>query len=357
MSSLCLVCVSLRSGGTERIVSSVANYFSEKFEVSLLVLSRSEPFYSLRSEVRLLQPEVRPRSQSGWHWYIRILGHLRRSLVKAHPDLVLCFGEHIAPVVLPMARLTGSRVLVFNRASPVTSLRGRRGFLNPLIYPLAHRVVVQTDAAARLMKSRYPFSRFEVWPNPVEVPAQVAPIKMRHRRIINVGTMGGQKNQQTLLRAFASLENRDVWTLDLVGDGPDRVALERLSEELDISESVRFHGQTQNVDGLLQGARIFAFTSLTEGFPNALAEALAAGCACISYDCPTGPSDLIEDQVNGLLVPNGDQNAFTGSLRRLVTDYALQERLASSAREKIAKFSAGNILVELDRLVGRSLAT
>lgn len=355
MNKFCLVAVSLRAGGTERIVTRIAHHLSEDHAVTLILLSESEPFYALRPEIRVMRPAMAPRSQAGWRWYPGILDHLRRGLREARPDLVLCFGEPIAPVVLPVARIAGYRTVVFNRASPMASLRGVRGLLNPLTYPLADRVVVQTARAIALMRRRYRFSNFAVLPNPIDIPLLVPPVSKRARRILSVGTLGGSKNQQALIRAFANIEERREWRLDLVGDGPERTNLELLADELGIRSSVTFHGQRSDVDTLLQDSRIFAFSSLTEGFPNALAEALAAGCACISYDCPTGPSELIEDGVNGLLVANGEQIAFETALKRLVSDQGFQSHLAQNARERIRRFAAEAVFTQLDHLLEGAL--
>ena len=356
MSRICLVCVSLRAGGTERVVSRVANHLARAHQVTVVTLSATQPFYPLERSVQLVKPAFGSRSGEGLTWYVRLFRYLRHAFSEIRPDLVLSFGEPIAPLVLPLSRLSKARVLVFNRASPLTSLRGVRGWLNPIFYPLARGVVVQTPASVELMRQRYRASRFYVLANPMDIPSEVEPFSRRDHKIINVGTVGGRKNQQGLIRAFASLRRDQRWSLDLVGDGPDRSKLEALVHDLGLVDRVRFLGQRDDVERLLQQARIFAFSSLTEGFPNALAEALAAGCACLSFDCPTGPADLIEDGVNGLLVPNGDQAAFQAALDRLINDGELQERLGRKARERIQEFDQSRVLEKLDELIESTLA-
>lgn len=355
MSSICLVCISLRAGGTERIVTRIANYLCSQHTVSLILLSSNDPFYILDDAIKVYRASVSRRSLIGWRWYPKIIHHIRASLKQAKPDLVLCFGEAIAPVLLPVATFSGYRTIVFNRASPLTSLQGVRGLLNPLTYPLAHRVVVQTRRSVELMQRRYRLSRFAVLPNPVDVPAEVPLQVARGLRILNIGTLGGMKNQRGLILAFAQVSNRAGWRLELIGEGPDQPALQQLVSELGLSDSVSFLGKRQDVGALLQDAQIFAFSSLTEGFPNALAEALAAGCACISYDCPTGPSELIEDGINGLLVPTGDQAAFARGLDRLMGDPDLRVRFSLAARDRIQQFSAARIFDQFEQLIRQAL--
>jgi len=351
VSRICLVCVSLRAGGTERIVSRIANHLCERHDVIILLLSRTTPFYELRQEVSIIQPELSRRGEAGWRWYPQMLRHLWQGFTQARPDLVLCFGEPIAPVVLPVARLQCRRTMVFNRASPLTSLRGLRGLLNPPTYPLAHRVVVQTNRSVELLRRRYRLSRFAVLPNPVDLPESVSSIDQREQRILNVGTLGAKKNQQALIQTFAACESPSGWSLEFVGDGPDRPALEGLCDRLGLDESVRFLGQRSDVSDLLHDSRIFAFTSLTEGFPNALAEAMAAGCACISYDCPTGPSELIEHGVNGFLVEPGDEVEYRRLLQQLIDDADLRARFSHNARKSMERFEAGVVMDKLEGLI------
>ena len=192
---LCIICISLRAGGTERVVSRTANYLSKSHDVSLILLSQAPVFYELNPNISLIQPDFTSRGKLGWQWYFRIFLHLWRAVSGIRPNLVLCFGEMIAPLVLVVSRASRVPTLVFNRASPLSSLRGLRGLLNPLTYPLANKVVVQTMSAVRLMRKRYRLSDFRVLPNPVLAPTLITPIDERRLRILNVGSLGGKKNQ------------------------------------------------------------------------------------------------------------------------------------------------------------------
>lgn len=356
MSRLCLVCISLRAGGTERVVSRMANQLSRRHDVSILLLSRTQPFYTLSSNVSVLTPDISSRSESGFRWYPQMMRHLWSEMGRADPDLVLCFGEPISPIVIPLARLQGRRVLMFNRASPLACLRGRRGLINPLTYPLAYRVVVQTERSMGIMRNRFRFSRFEVLSNPIDLPRKVTPGDQRKRRIINVGTLGGKKNQQALLRAFAEIESSTGWSVEFVGDGPNRQPLETLRNQLALQDSARFLGQRTDVGELLQDSSIFAFTSLEEGFPNALAEAMAAGCACISYDCPTGPAELIQHGINGFLVEPGEEAQYSRMLQRLIDERDLRAEFSRTARKSMERFESSVVMGRLEEMIEEAIS-
>lgn len=351
-----VVCVSLRGGGTERVVTRLANHLCHAASITVSPIVAEDSFYSLNPGVRVDMPEqvLRPRSKA-----IRSIGriaHLYRALRNQRPDCCLIFGEDIAGVAALIARFAGVKsISLFFRGTPRRSLSGFNGFLNPLSARLARFIVVQTEQGKQLLSRRYPRARIRVLPNPISIPGRVTGLERRERIIVNVGSMGRMKNQSALIRIFSCLAGHGDWRLILIGDGPDRLKLEREARQLGLEDRIEFLGERKDVSVWLDRARVFAFTSLEEGFPNALAEALAAACACISYDCPTGPSDLIEHERNGLLVPNNDEAAFAQQLERLVSDKTLQARLSRQARKDIARFSEVCVLERFDQLIVETL--
>ena len=137
----------------------------------------------------------------------------------------------------------------------------------------------------------------------------------------------------------------------LVGESPDRERLEILAEYLNEKESISFLGARKDVPELLNNAQIFAFTSQTEGFQNALAEALAQGCACTSYDCITGSSELISDGENGLLVELDNEAEFFEKLSLLIQDEDLRKRFSLFSHTSVEKYGFKNILSMYDGLI------
>ena len=350
------ICVSLRGGGTERIVTRLANHFCRSASVTITTVANEDPFYALNPEIQLAMPEQALRSRTRAIRTVGQVAHLYRSLRNQRPNCCLIFGEDIAGLAGPIARFSGVQsVLLFFRGTPRRSLSGFNGLLNPLSARLARFTVVQTEQGREILSGRYPKGRMRVVPNPVSIPARVTPLAQRERIIVNVGSMGRKKNQRALIRIFARLERNADWRLILIGDGPDRPRLEEEIQQHGLKDRIEFLGERKDIPAWLDRARVFAFTSLEEGFPNALAEALAAGCACVSYDCPTGPSDLIQHEGNGLLVPNDDEVAFAQQLDRLVSDEALQVRLSRQARKDIERFSEDRVLEQFDRLIAETL--
>lgn len=324
------VVFSLRGGGAERVVAQLAESLRHDKKVVIAQLCDMEPFFKVPAGVT----HYRFRgAERGLPRYYGLLRYLRRVFRRERADVTVAFGETISPFVVIAGLLAGQKVIVANRASPLSSLRGRRRWLNPLVFPMAEAVMVQTHRAVQILEKRFRGCQWLVLENPLEIPDSVPDDDGRANVCLTVGLLGGQKNQEAIIDAFAESAPED-WELWVAGDGPARSMLAARAEQRGVPDRVRFLGEVENVFELLMQARVFAFASRSEGFPNALAEAMACGCACIAYDCVSGPAELISHEQSGLLVPLDDPEAFNAGLKRLTTSPELRSTLAAGARER-----------------------
>lgn len=166
----------------------------------------------------------------------------------------------------------------------------------------------------------------------------------------------GQKDNATLLRAFAEVSGRAATPIDLVliGEGRDRAKLEQLAAELGIGGRVQFLGFRANPFPYIRRAEMLVLSSRYEGCPMVLGEAMALGTPVVSADCPTGPRDLLDGGDAGLLVPPGDVGAMAAAIERLLTDSAARRVQIEHANRKVASFapeSASGRMLQLVRWV------
>jgi glycosyltransferase involved in cell wall biosynthesis len=132
--------------------------------------------------------------------------------------------------------------------------------------------------------------------------------------------------------------------LDIYGDGECREKLEDLVKSKGLSDRISLSGSISNVPEHICNARIFVLTSNTEGMPNTLIEAMALGLPVISTDCPCGgPAQLIEDGVNGLLVPVGDAYALSDAFRKILDDKELEAKLQENSSKITLKLSPDKV--------------
>ncbi|MBD3756374.1 MAG: glycosyltransferase [Gammaproteobacteria bacterium] len=159
-----------------------------------------------------------------------------------------------------------------------------------------------------------------------------------------VGRLAYQKGFERLLNAFADLAPRHTdWSLVILGEGSLRGCLTEQATQLGLDGYVAFPGAVGNVGEWFAVADAYVMTSRFEGFPNTLLEAMAHGVPSVVVDCLTGPRELIETEVNGLLVPEDDPTALITALDRLMVDPDLRMRLATRAIEVRKKYSVEQI--------------
>jgi glycosyltransferase involved in cell wall biosynthesis len=171
-------------------------------------------------------------------------------------------------------------------------------------------------------------NKFDVVPNPLSIDPPQYSDAPRSNTVIFVGRLSYEKNLPALLRIWAKTKKQG-WKLKIVGDGEDRELLQRYAESLNISDSVEFVGWVEDPIPIMSDASLLCLTSLYEGFALVLIEAMATGLPVISYDLSYGPSDIIEDGVNGFLIKNHDEQGFADKLSDV---FRHREQIADMSR-------------------------
>jgi len=193
--------------------------------------------------------------------------------------------------------------------------------------------------------------RVHVLPNPAPDPAEAVPVELPAARplLAFAGRLTAAKNLDIALDALARIEPA---TLVLVGDGEERPRLEAVAAQRGLDGRAVFLGSRprSEVLGVLGAADVAVLPSAWENFPHAAVEALAMGTPVVATRVG-GVPEIVEDGENGLLVEPGDADAFTAALERYLGDEGLRRRLSDAARPSVARFSAGAIYGELERLL------
>ncbi|HMR30436.1 MAG TPA: glycosyltransferase [Geminicoccaceae bacterium] len=216
--------------------------------------------------------------------------------------------------------------------------------LRPLMYGAADVVTANSRGAVETMRAWMPASHLAYVPNPLRVPPDPGTRRSRSGpRFISVGRLVPQKRVDLVIEAFARLDGLDGWTLEVLGDGPERSGLDSLVALRGIAARVRFHGHVDPFSHLY-ASDIFVLASDFEGMPNALLEAMACGVVPIVNDATPGPLEFVEHDVTGLVVPAGDLGALAGAMRELATDELRRARLAAAARERMEELALDHVL-------------
>src|SRR5262249_25449025 len=153
------------------------------------------------------------------------------------------------------------------------------------------------------------------------------------------GRLVPSKGFDVLIDSFSRIAARhQEWNLVIAGKGPEQTALDAQVRRLGLGGRVKLAGWFADPSEALGSAGLFVMSSRYEGFPNALLEAMAAGLPVISFDCDSGPSEIIRDNVDGVLVPAGDVALLERAMERLMSDETERRRLGECARDVVRRF-------------------
>lgn len=333
---------SLQQGGAERVVSNLANRFAkEGYEVVIATEWYGTDEFALDQKVRRVHVGLtkEDENRSRISKMLRRIWYLRRFMKKEKPDVVVAFTRGVLYRALAAGIGTGIPVVISVRTDPVGHYDKKADKLRiPLLFPHAAGCVFQTEGAKAFF-APYLQENSRIILNPLNPKYVGVPEPaVRTKDVVQSGRLVDFKNQPMLIRAFLKVhEKHPDYTLKIYGpdskDGTKEI-LESIIHENHAEDFVKLMGGSNTLEKDLADAALYAFSSDWEGLPNALMEAMALGLPVVSTDCPCGgPKTLIEDGVNGLLVPIMDEKAMTDGILRLIEDRELAERLGREARK------------------------
>ena len=350
---------SLCAGGAERAACTLANFWAGRGrEVTIITLAPvSADFYPLDRRVGRISLDLAGASRHALHglWQnARRVVALRRLLRSLQPDIALAMMSTpnvllaLASQWLPALQTVGSE-----RCYPPHAPLGRLWhILRRTLYGRLSAMVALTGECAHWIETQTSASRVVVipnaiaWPLPDNPPRRSLPRLCQPQRklLLAVGRLEPVKNFDALIRAFARLAHTfPDWDLVILGEGSERARLALTIRCMGLVQRVAMLGVAGNVAYWYGQADLFALTSLSEGFPNALAEAMAHGVPAVSVDCNTGPRDIVRHGIDGLLVPPGDISALSDALASVMGDAALRRQLASRSAQARERFSVEKV--------------
>lgn len=368
---IALVIDSLECGGAERIAAILANAWNNRGHcITLITFAPIESdFYSLNNSIQRISIGAAHTSIGSLQTLLKNAARIRKlhNLLQQHSfDLAISFMP-TANVVLALASAGINNLTTIGTEHthpPLIDLGRAREWLRKFCYHRLSTVTALTPLSANWLQHHTQVKKVQILPNPVCWPLHsTEPCLMPYSITANyshvllaAGRLVQEKGFDDLIRAFALIQARHPdWCLVILGEGPLRPQLENKITSVDLQQRIFLPGRVGNLGDWYNHASLFAMTSHREGFPNVLLEAMSYGVAAISYDCDTGPRDIIRNGIDGILVAEGNIEAFSMQLSQLMNDKDERIRMGKNAIDVRERFSIEVILalwqalfVELD---------
>ncbi len=328
------------SGGLERVLSIKASYLGEHYEydVSILVLNNAdhEPFYEFSPKIKFYSIDV----EGNLIRYLKSYKNgVQRVVDDIQPDFISVCDDGLKGFFIPSLIKTTAK-MVYERHASIhlntdNSIKGR------VIKLLMQRQVSQFDRFVVLTNSN-----IEEWkgnnviaiPNPVSFENN-STNSLQNKRIIAVGSHSYNKGYDLLLESWKLIEAKyPDWELNIYGKFDSEQTFIKQKEELSLKK-VFFYPPVKDIREKYLESSIMVLPSRSEGFGMVLVEAMVCGIPCVSYDCPSGPRDIITNGEDGFLVKMGDIQSFSDKMQRLIEDDKLRKEMGGVALESVKRFS------------------
>ena len=358
-----------RVGGTENVVVTKANALAETagVEVFIIVTDHEEGMGAaalLSGAVHLIDLDVDYYNddwKSKWNvlkgFFLKRRVHKRRLtkvLNEISPDIVVTVSQS-EKYMLP--DIKGDWVLL-------RELHYRKDFRSfaaasrSVFYKIAARLSDFYDYRCKIseydhivvlthedrMNNWGKNEKVSVIPNPITFRSETA-APLNSRKIVAVGRLTAQKNFASLIRAFSRVADRHPdWSLEIYGEGEEREALQRQIDGLSLEQNVCLCGNTSRVQEKMLGSSCFVLSSLFEGLPLVMLEAMSCGLPVVSYDCPCGPKDIITDGVDGFLVATGDERMLADRICGIIENPDMRAEMSAAALRKSENYRIEKII-------------
>ncbi len=335
---------SLAGGGAERVIAKLSSRFAiAGHHVTLVTLDDgSVELHDVDASVDRVCLDVMRQSHGHLQRLVNTLSRLRairNCIRRLQPDVVLSFCDQTNIAVLAATRGLGIPIVISERSDPSQQQLGRvwesarRRF-----YPQAVHTIALTQSSANYLRPMCPRG-VTVIPSAVDTPSMVrSPQAVDAKRVIAIGRLAAEKGFDRLVESFdnATAIHSD-WTLVILGEGSERQRIQSLIDSRGLADRVKLLGWVRPVADELARSTFYVLPSRYEGFPSALLEAMSLGVPSLATDCESGPREIIESGINGLLVQNSTEGLSSG-IQWMINHPQSREQLGAAGRSVTQRF-------------------
>lgn len=353
-------------GGIERVTLSKANALADvEGNVVYLIVTRGwgNPVFPLHPKIQVINMNLKDRPCTSmirmfWNVYLKSIEHKKKIagvLNEIRPDIVVSTGMSEKFLIRSLSLSYKPLIIKEIHFNTDCRLVEAQGLLKTIYASIGHlkdyyykmksidQIVILTEEdKLRNWKGK---DKVTIIPNPLTNNTTLPPSLLNEKRVIAAGRLVRQKNFESLIRSWKQVHAlHPDWNLDIYGEGPLKSSLEKQINELNLRGIVRLQGKTNEMFKEMSESSIFVLSSIYEGFGLVLIEAMSCGLPVISYACPCGPKDIIDEGKDGFLVPVNDEQTLADRIIRLIEDEELRRQMSKAALQKSGKYRMDKII-------------
>ena len=363
----------MSKGGSQRVVSLLSKYMFRRSSPEIhLIMIEDIIEYTIPQRVKIKSICNSTKSPLLHTLFLPIYAlRLKRYCKKHNINLIMSF-LYRANYLNVLAAIFGSdhNAVLSERTTASVTYSGfsfqniLSRFLIYKLYRRAYSIIAVSDGVKQDLYQNFsislnkirriynPFNIEEIKHKSKEKVKEVWLLKSQHKVIIGIGRLIKDKRFDNFLNALQRFhqQNENIRAI-ILGDGPQKRKLKKLAKTLKISHLVKFVGIVDNPFAYLSRADLMVSTSVREGFPNAVVEAMICGCPVISTDCKSGPGEIIVQKQNGILVPKADVEKIVKAVKKILADDESREMYINNAKIRVQVFALKNIIPQYEDVI------
>ena len=351
----------LEDGGVEKNLKLISNFLVTKFNNITLITSSKNQKKEFKNKIKFIIPKIKFVLKFSRRLNFIICSYLLfKKLIKSKNPTVISFQGNIYSIIV--CKLLSVKIIIRSNISPDGLPRNRlKFFLYKIVYSFADKIIVNSKSFKKRMKSILNLNATCIY-NPLD-KTRIKSLsqkkikfnffKLNKLNILNIGRLVDQKNQKCLINALIKIKHIIPFKLLIIGNGKNKQDLIKMVKQNNITKDVKFLPFIKNPYPYFLKSNLFILSSVYEGLPNVLLEAITLNNFIISSNCPTGPKEILKNGKGGLLFRNNDHLDLKNKLI-----YYYKNRISCNKRKKIAyknliKFDEKNNLNKYYKIIKR----
>lgn len=359
MKILYITSVISTAGGVEKTLAAKSDYFIKKsnYQVEIVYneIVEKTPFYQFNKNVKL----TNLRLNNGSLLYVfNYKKNIQKIVDQNYPDIIVVTDNGLKGFLVPFLLKTGTPILLEIHGSKTEIINYKTSFFELLKRKIHLKIkslsITKFDQVVFLGEksaAEWSFDKAKIIPNALSFePSERS--KLTSKIAIAIARHSYEKGLDRLLPIWkeVSLQNPD-WKLKIYGDFTEETTfLRNKIEKLQLQDSIELLPPVRDIEKVYKNASVFLMTSRFEGFGMALLEAMSFGLPVISFDCRIGPGNLIENNINGILIPDNDTELYILRLNSLIQNKELQKQLGANAINRASAYSKHKIMLLWEEL-------